>query len=107
LGLKDKELFPKYPSPIRKPLNQVYEIRNTADPKIGFGMFATRDIQLGDLIMCERPLLFFPSLLYKSITTTFFPPLKKSDQKAYESILGSFFERVCKDNQDEYLKSSP
>jgi hypothetical protein len=103
-GLKDKRLIPKYPSPIRKPPTQVYEIRNTADPKIGLGIFATRDIQVGDLIVCERPLLLIPRLLDSSVIIK--PPTLKntSHREAYESIFCPFFERASKDKQDEFLK---
>lgn len=106
LGLKDSQLIPMYPSPIRKASRQTYEIHDTADPKMGLGMFATRDLQVGELIECERPMLLTPHLLDSPLVTgrpTFIPPLKlAANRNAWESIFCPFFERVDKEKQDKY-----
>ena len=106
-GPEDKKLIPKYPSPIRKPA-LVYEIRTSDDPNRGLGMFATRDLQVGDLILCERPLLLIPEYLdsiYITGMPTFFAPSKNpANRKAFESIFCPFFDRVSKEKQDEFFK---
>jgi hypothetical protein len=106
LGLKDSQLIPKYPSLIHKASTQTYEIRNASEPKMGLGMFATRNLQVGELIECERPILLTPYLLDSPLVTgrpTFIPPLKLSaNRKAWESIFCPFFERIDKDKQDKY-----
>ncbi|KAF8148417.1 hypothetical protein B0H34DRAFT_758532 [Crassisporium funariophilum] len=51
---------PGYPRPIPKPKGRkpAYIIKST--PTMGIGMFAARDIQFGELVMSERPLLVNP-----------------------------------------------
>jgi hypothetical protein len=105
LGLEDKKLIPKYPSPIRK--YQAYEIRNSTDPKMRLGVFATHDLQFGDLILCERPILLVPRVLDSDFIgkPNFFPPSKNpANREAWESIFRPFFERISKEKQDEYLR---
>ena len=46
---------PGFPSPIQHPPKIVHEIRQVKGR--GLGVFATKDIQAGDLILAERPLL--------------------------------------------------
>lgn len=58
---------PAYPQPVpkRTPVEgdsdgPAYEIKDTPDTAMGKGMFATRDIRVGELIFSERPLLVSP-----------------------------------------------
>ena len=46
---------PGFPSPIVHPPRVVYEIRQVADR--GLGVFAAQNIEAGDLIIAERPLM--------------------------------------------------
>jgi hypothetical protein len=73
---------------------------------MGLGMFATRDLQVGELILCERPILLLPRLLDSSFIIgrpTFFPPQKNpANRAAWEAIFCPFFERISKEKQDEY-----
>ncbi|PPQ68884.1 hypothetical protein CVT25_009007 [Psilocybe cyanescens] len=51
---------PGYPRAVSKATGlPTYEVRLTQD--MGFGMFATRDIKVGELIFAERPLLVMPA----------------------------------------------
>ncbi|KDR74749.1 hypothetical protein GALMADRAFT_141092 [Galerina marginata CBS 339.88] len=48
-----------YPQPVPRPVGPpAYVVRRT--PTMGMGVFATRDIKIGDLIFSERPLLVIP-----------------------------------------------
>ena len=54
---------PGYPQPVPKPkascgIQPAYVIKQT--PNMGLGVFATRDIEMGELIFAERPLLVSP-----------------------------------------------
>ena len=61
-GTKDKVIrAPGYPQPVAKTPRINYVIKAT--PDMGLGMFATRDIDLGDIILSERPLLVVPEVL--------------------------------------------
>ena len=61
-GTKDKVIHaPGYPQPVAKTPQINYIIKPT--PDMGMGMFATRDIDLGDIILSERPLLVVPEVL--------------------------------------------
>lgn len=46
---------PGFPSPIVHPPRVTYEVRETGEH--GLGVFATEDIEAGDLILAERPLV--------------------------------------------------
>ena len=106
-GPEAKNLIPKYPFPIHNPSTPAYVIRPTGRPGLGLGMFATRDLQPGELILRERPILLLPRLLDSPFITgqlpTFFPPQKNPANRAvWESIFCPFFERISKEKQDEY-----
>ncbi|KAF8800126.1 SET domain-containing protein [Phlegmacium glaucopus] len=49
---------PGYPRPIPKPPKLNFIVKAT--PAMGMGMFATRNISFGELILSERPLLIYP-----------------------------------------------
>lgn len=53
---------PGYPQPVPKsPKGKSYEIKST--PTMGKGVFATRDIPMGEIIFAERPLIVSPRAL--------------------------------------------
>ncbi|KAF8963506.1 hypothetical protein BDZ97DRAFT_1661641 [Flammula alnicola] len=54
---------PGYPQPVPKPVGGT-SIEVKATPNMGMGVFATRDIKLGELIFAERPLLVTPRGVY-------------------------------------------
>ncbi|KAF8995784.1 hypothetical protein BDQ17DRAFT_1545075 [Cyathus striatus] len=63
-GCMKREIYntPRFPAPLPSlATNQTpaYRIASTGN-KMGQGMFATRDINVGQLILVERPLLMFP-----------------------------------------------
>ena len=43
--------------------NAPYCIRRSSDPAAGLGMFAQEDLDMGDLILAERPLAVIPALV--------------------------------------------
>ena len=49
---------PGFPSPIVRPPRKSYEVREVRGR--GLGLFATEDIEAGDLILAERPLIVKP-----------------------------------------------
>jgi hypothetical protein len=57
--LSKLEEMPKFPAPIlRHPKGEkVFEIKQCSDPARGLGMFARKDLDIGDLVLAERPLL--------------------------------------------------
>jgi hypothetical protein len=107
-GFDDQKRVPKYLSSIRKPPTEAYTIRHCTDEKTGLGVFATRDIQAGDLIMNERPFLLVPKYLESHLITgrrTVFSALKmQANRQGFESIFCPFFERISKEEQDEFWK---
>ncbi|KAF8800127.1 SET domain-containing protein [Phlegmacium glaucopus] len=67
-GTKEKVTrAPGYPQPIPKTSQINYVIKTV--PDMGMGMFATRDIEIGELIFSERPLLVIPEVLITSVAT--------------------------------------
>ncbi|KAF5376480.1 hypothetical protein D9615_008624 [Tricholomella constricta] len=71
---------PGFPSPIPRPP----QTRHRIGPSLfGIGMFATRDIKMGDLIMSERPLLASPIVI---------PPLIPNFPEGFELTLSQSLE---------------
>jgi hypothetical protein len=101
-GPEDKKLIPKYPTPLRNPPTRNFEIRSAGDPKMGLGLFATRDFQVGDLILHERPILLVPRLLDSAFITGALSVNSPAHQAAWQSIFCPFFERVSKEKQNKY-----
>jgi len=54
---------PGYPQPVPKPTISVKSYAVKSTPTMGKGVFATRDIQMGEIIFAERPLLVVPRAL--------------------------------------------
>ncbi|KAF5376403.1 hypothetical protein D9615_008618 [Tricholomella constricta] len=79
-GKQKREIVstPGFPSPIPRPP----QIRHRIKPsRFGIGMFATRNIKMGDLIVSERPLLVSPSAL---------PPLIPNFPKGFKPTFLQF-----------------
>lgn len=84
--------LPNFPGPVVSPTPPIYKA-GAADSKIG--LFATADIDTGDIIVCERPIPVFPRLM-KVIGPTIIPPAKmmetalakmpKVDRKAFLAL---------------------
>jgi len=54
---------PGYPQPVPKPPRNVKSHVVKSTPTMGKGVFATRNIPMGEIIFAERPLLVFPRAL--------------------------------------------
>ncbi|KAJ6448907.1 hypothetical protein C8R45DRAFT_1131511 [Mycena sanguinolenta] len=52
---------PGFPQPLVHPTTPTFRLR--AVPGKGMGLFSTRDLKMGDLILCERPLLVSPCVV--------------------------------------------
>jgi hypothetical protein len=82
--------IPNFPLPMPRPKEINYQILST--PTVGFGMFATRDLNIGDLILAERPLVFIPRLFTGKV---------RSHQNFDENI-EPYFQRLTAENQAAY-----
>jgi len=64
--------IPGFPAPLLRPKMVAYEVRQSSEFQ-GQGLFATRNIKAGDLILSERPLLVYPGcpvlILPKAVKT--------------------------------------
>lgn len=95
---------PNFPSPLIKPPKTRHRIVATAN---GFGMFATRDLKMNDLIFTERPLLIAPRGPPMGSTV---PPGTSMEQKLqvmlieYENILREAYKRMQSESQAALLK---
>ncbi|KAF7357582.1 SET domain-containing protein [Mycena sanguinolenta] len=49
---------PGFPQPLVHPAQPSFRLADA--PGMGMGLFSTRDLKMGDLILCERPLLISP-----------------------------------------------
>lgn len=56
---------PGFPQPLFKPVAPSYKI--AATPDMGLGMFATRKLKMGELIVSERPLMIAPGALRRPL----------------------------------------
>ena len=93
--------IPKFPLPMPKPKQTNHQILPTST--MGFGVFATRDLEIGDLILAERPLIVIPRLAcpatqgqaetrYLSLDNYIEPCFEKltpEDQAAYHELSNS------------------
>ncbi|OCH89503.1 hypothetical protein OBBRIDRAFT_732523 [Obba rivulosa] len=63
-GMKEKILaIPGFPSSFTTPAPPVHRIQAAGARAGGLGMFATVDLDVGDLIVCERPIVVAPQRL--------------------------------------------
>jgi hypothetical protein len=96
---------PGYPKPLIEPPTPCYRI---APCENGLGMFATRDIFMGDLIVAERPLMLTPRGL-RLPTSIGFPPTFTAEQRRqaamfeWEKLLQSSFDRMEPENQVAFM----
>jgi hypothetical protein len=49
-----------FPTMLQEPDSPTYEVRQCATEQMGLGMFATRNLKPGELILSERPALVYP-----------------------------------------------
>ncbi|KAI0035261.1 hypothetical protein K488DRAFT_83223 [Vararia minispora EC-137] len=94
---------PGFPQSPPQPSRSVFELREVAGA--GLGLFATVDIALGELILCERPLLFSPSW---SAFVTFPPeyPLEKIarvTRHEWEKYLAKVLSHIPETRRAKYL----
>ncbi|KAK7460841.1 hypothetical protein VKT23_008770 [Stygiomarasmius scandens] len=84
-----------------------YKIVET--PGKGMGMFATRDIEWGELIIAERPLLVIPSAI-RYMGALAFPAnftrdqLQQAQLDQMEKLIEMLVNRMPKENQEAYKK---
>ncbi|KAF8990517.1 hypothetical protein BDQ17DRAFT_1333435 [Cyathus striatus] len=102
------------PPPALKRLTPAYEIRET--PSMGQGMFATRPLQIGDLILVERPLMVLPVCMDDSAVEECPRMLREllkegRDTKSIaapagliEPMLELMFNRMSKENQEAFME---
>ncbi|CAA7270095.1 unnamed protein product [Cyclocybe aegerita] len=101
--------LPSFPSPIPKPRrHNMYVVKPSRG--MGLGVFATCDIEAGELIFSERPLLVYPSAAapleasnpYSRLSST----KKTSGQKEaieYEQLAEVALERMTEEGRAAYL----
>ncbi|KAF9474373.1 SET domain-containing protein [Pholiota conissans] len=94
---------PGLPKPLPKPKGDtpLYEVKMT--PNMGMGVFATRDISLGELVFAERPLLVAP--INVNVLELSTPPDERYQKillDEYEKIFEPAFDRMSKGNQTAY-----
>ncbi len=96
---------PGFPRPIERTKEPMFRISQTPDR--GLGMFATRGMKTGDLILDERPMIVAPVL--SDPRTIVFPENFTEDQVLqaaiyeYEKTLGFCFRRMPKENQQAFM----
>lgn len=96
---------PGYPQPLIKPPTSCYRIGPSEN---GLGMFATRDIFIGDLIVAERPLMVTPRGL-RLPTSIGFPADFTAEQRRqaaifeWEKLLQASFDRMEPENQAAFM----
>ncbi|KAJ8081764.1 hypothetical protein PM082_007610 [Marasmius tenuissimus] len=96
---------PGYPQPLNRPPVTRHEI--TESPTSGIGMFATVDMELGDLVSSERALL----MASPAITKPAYLPAHYTKHQAIqaglyekERVLEQGFNNMSKESQDAYMK---
>ena len=80
------------PLPVPRTNGISYEILPT--PNMGLGMFASRDINKGDLILAERPLAVMPKSPYPSIFD-----VQRYPSFDWEDFIKPLFDRLTPENQ--------
>jgi hypothetical protein len=81
-----------FPLPMPRPKEINYQILST--PTMGLGMFATRDLNIGDLILAERPLLFIPRVAHRQV--------QSQQTLNYDETIEPCFQRLTADNRAAY-----
>ena len=92
--------IPNFPLPVPTPNEINYRIGTTVN--MGLGMFATRDIQRGDLILAERPLILTPITPHPSPdlpAAVLQEQLKALGHFDWEEFLQPCFARLTQENQ--------
>ena len=86
---------PEYPRPIPRLFDPepAFEIKDTPDTVMGKGMFARRDIQVGELIFAERPLLVSPRNI-NVLGGAYVPEEKKNDLRAVQAVMMHEWEKL-------------
>ena len=103
------EGFPQ-PVPKVKSTEPSFEVKKT--PNMGMGVFATRDIAMGELIIAERPMLIVPRQTYALHLTLqptlrqIYPPslLSKLGLREWETLLKCAFDRMPPEDQKAYME---
>jgi hypothetical protein len=91
-ALKTVFSTPKFPLPMPTPNGDTYEILPT--PNTGLGIFASRDIKMGDLVLSERPLIVVPMSL---------PPGNgPTGDFDWDTFIQPCFDRLSPDNKAAY-----
>ncbi|KAF9474385.1 SET domain-containing protein [Pholiota conissans] len=96
--------MPGFPKPVPKPRGRVqpYEVKMT--PNMGMGVFATRDIKMGELVFAERPLFGGPkniNMLSLEVPGSGFLA-QKLVLDEYEKLLELCVERMSEANRTGY-----
>ena len=98
---------PGYPARIPKPHRpDLYEVRSTSD--MGIGVFAKRDINRGELIFSERPLLVTPTR-YRPSSRSEIPPHYTAMQInqilmfEHEQVLKAAIDRMSEEDRARYM----
>ncbi|KAF8995749.1 hypothetical protein BDQ17DRAFT_1430141 [Cyathus striatus] len=103
---------PKFPRQLNPTIHPVsYDIRNTKST--GYGMFATRPLKVGDLILIERPLMVLPintdlsgvdecPELFRNVLKQV-QGSKATPMGIMEPMLEVAFGRMTKENQEAFL----
>lgn len=95
---------PGFPRPILRRKTILHEIRPT--PSAGLGIFSTQNLEMGDLVFAERPMLLIASTWRVKIgTETEFTPdmLRRAELQEREKVLRMCFERMPTENQEEFM----
>ena len=82
-------LAPGYPAPVPKPAERKITVRQTVD--MGVGLFATKDIEMGELIFGERPILAMCSAIGRFDRPNF---RQARDQKSSNALAMAEFEQL-------------
>ncbi|KAF8886420.1 hypothetical protein CPB84DRAFT_1787544 [Gymnopilus junonius] len=106
---------PQYPKPVPKPIpaegadGPAFEIRDTPDTAMSKGLFALRDIKVGQLIFAERPLLVSPRNI-GLLGATYIPEGRSRDMNTIQAVAMYEWEkqlevavgRMSKENQKAF-----
>lgn len=102
--------YPEFPKEIYRPSDLEECAYSIVDlPGKGLGMVAAQDIELGDLIVSERPLLLAPRVICRPSRLAFTDDATKEQQQAAvhfeaEKMLRIAYERMDHDDQAAYMK---
>ncbi|THU86386.1 SET domain-containing protein [Dendrothele bispora CBS 962.96] len=101
---------PGFPEPLpRSDCSRPQQYKIIETPGKGMGMFATRDIEYGELILTERPLLVFPvadrymwNLTYPEHLTI--DQIQQVQLNQKEKLMETLVDQMPKENQEAYKK---